>query len=86
MERIKGLSRRLSVALVLVCLLCVSALAGETTPDVSTVVNQITTGLSNQAGAILTGLGAIAAAGLVIFAAQLAIRLGLKAFKSVTGR
>lgn len=78
-----------ATACVLACMLCVSAFASgeqQTTADVSSVINQITTGLSGQAGAILTGLGAIAAAGIVIFAAQLAIRLGLKAFKAVTGR
>lgn len=85
---VKRLGLRVYLSLALAVLLCASAFAsgGETTPGVSSVVEQITTGLSGQVGAILTGLGAIAAAGIVIFAAQLAIRLGLKAFKAVTGR
>lgn len=89
MKLFKKLRARLLTAVVLACMLCVSAFASgeeQATADVSSVINQITTGLSGQAGAILTGLGAIAAAGIVIFAAQLAIRLGLKAFKAVTGR
>lgn len=88
LRKVKGLSRRSLLAIALALSLCVSAFAseGNEAADVSSVITQITTGLSGQAGAILTGLGAIAAAGIVIFAAQLAIRLGLKAFKAVTGR
>lgn len=89
LRKVKGLSCRSLSVIVLALSLCVSAFASEgneAAADVSSVITQITTGLSGQAGAILAGLGAIAAAGIVIFAAQLAIRLGLKAFKAVTGR
>ena len=93
MKGLRGIYARLSVAFALAFMLCVSAFAsGEGSSSVnasdaiSGITTQMTTGLSEVVPAILTGLGALAAAGLVIFGAKFAVNQGLAMFRKVTGR
>lgn len=92
----KALCARLSLALSLAVVLCVSALASEgsgSTPAtvdaseaISGITEQMTSGLASVVPAILAGLGALAAAGLVIFGAKFAVSQGLGMFRKVTGK
>lgn len=88
---LKGLDKamiRASVSALLLVALCVSAFAtGETdTPTAASTITQITAGITASIGDILTAIGTIAVAALAIFGVMMAIRLGLRAFRSVSGR
>ena len=53
---------------------------------VQNVINQVTTGLSTAGNDLLTAVGSIASDALPIMAGILAVTLGIKIFKRVTGR
>ena len=53
---------------------------------VQNVINQVSTGLSSAGNDLLSAVGAIASDALPIMAGVLAVTLGIKIFKKVTGR
>ena len=79
---------RVSVAAMLAMSLVVSAFAEEPTITVATPADAMTalqSGLSTAQGWIIRGIVIALTAALVVFGIMLAVRMGLKAFKTAGG-